>query len=55
MNIRLPKVGDRVNVIEKRNYESGQLASGVVRRTLSNPNEVHPYQSVRVAAHPRRL
>lgn len=42
MNIRLPKVGDRVNIIEKRNYESGQLSSGVVRRTLSNPNEVHP-------------
>lgn len=42
MSVRLPKVGDRVNVIEKRNYESGQLTSGTVRRTLSNPHEVHP-------------
>ena len=39
---RLPKVGDRVNVIEKRNYGSGQLTTGVVKRLLSNPNEVHP-------------
>lgn len=42
MNVRLPKVGDRVNVIEKRNYESGKLTSGKVRRLLSNPKEVHP-------------
>lgn len=42
MNIRLPKVGDHVNVIEKRNYESGKLTTGVVKRLLSNPAEVHP-------------
>lgn len=42
MKVRLPKVGDRVNVIEKRNYTSGQLTTGVVRRLLSNPHEVHP-------------
>lgn len=40
--VRLPKVGDEVNVIEKRNYESGELSSGKVRRVLSNPHEVHP-------------
>lgn len=42
MEYRLPKVGDKVNVIEKRNYESGKLTTGVVRRLLSNPVEVHP-------------
>jgi len=39
---RLPKVGDKVNVIEKRNYENGKLSTGVVRRLLSNPREPHP-------------
>ncbi|MCL5004294.1 MAG: YwbE family protein [Patescibacteria group bacterium] len=42
MEYRLPKVGDRVNIIEKRNYENGKLTTGVVRRLLSNPAEVHP-------------
>lgn len=42
MDVRLPKVGDKVNIIEKRNYENGTLTTGVVRRLLSNPNEVHP-------------
>lgn len=42
MEYRLPKVGDNVNVIEKRSYESGKLTTGVVRRLLSNPSEVHP-------------
>ena len=42
MNTRLPKVGDKVNVIEKRNYENGQLTTGVVQRLLSNPREPHP-------------
>ena len=42
MDIRLPKVGDRVNIIEKRNYNNGKLTNGVVRRLLSNPHEVHP-------------
>ena len=42
MEIRLPKVGDRVNVIEKRNYESGRLTNGIVKRLLSQPDEVHP-------------
>lgn len=42
MNIRLPKVGDHVNVIEKRNYGSGKLTTGVVRRPLSSPAEIHP-------------
>lgn len=42
MDYHLPKVGDRVNVIEKRNYGSGKLTTGVVRRLLSNPAEVHP-------------
>ena len=40
--IRLPKIGDRVNVIEKINYGSGKLTTGVVSRLLSNPFEVHP-------------
>ena len=39
---RLPKVGDKVNVIEKRNYENGKLTTGTVRRLLSNPREPHP-------------
>lgn len=42
MNIRLPKVGDRVNVIEKINYGNGKLTTGKVMRLLSNPQEVHP-------------
>ena len=42
MEYRLPKIGDQVNVIEKRNYESGKLTTGVVARLLSNPKEVHP-------------
>lgn len=42
MVFRLPKAGDRVNVIEKRNYENGKLTTGVVSRLLSNPQEVHP-------------
>lgn len=42
MGDRLPRVGDKVNIIEKRNYGSGRLTTGVVRRLLSNPNEVHP-------------
>lgn len=42
MEYRLPKVGDKVNVIEKRNYENGKLTTGVVSRLLSNPKEVHP-------------
>lgn len=42
MDYRLPKVRDKVNVIEKRNYESGKLTTGVVQRLLSNPVEVHP-------------
>lgn len=42
MDIRLPKVGDRVNIIEKRNYGNGKLTTGTVRRLLSNPREVHP-------------
>src|SRR3990167_4313686 len=42
MEYRLPKVGDNVNVIEKRNYESGKLTTGIVGRLLSNPQEVHP-------------
>lgn len=40
--IRLPKIGDRVNVIEKINYGTGKLTTGVVSRLLSNPFEVHP-------------
>lgn len=42
MNIRLPKTGDKVNIIEKRNYSSGKLTSGVVKKLLSDPHEVHP-------------
>jgi len=42
MAYRLPKVGDKVNVIEKRNYENGKLTTGVVGRLLSNTKEVHP-------------
>lgn len=42
MGYRLPKVRDRVNIIEKRNYENGKLTTGVVSRLLSNPQEVHP-------------
>lgn len=42
MNIRLPKMGDRVNIIEKRNYGSGKLTTGVVKKLLSDPHEVHP-------------
>ncbi len=42
MEHRLPKVGDRVNVIEKRNYGNGKLTAGTVRRLLSNPREAHP-------------
>lgn len=42
MTVRLPRVGDKVNIIEKRNYENGRLTTGVVKRLLSNPREVHP-------------
>src|SRR3990167_6936040 len=42
MEYRLPKVGDRVNVIEKRDYGNGKLTTGTVRRLLSDPREVHP-------------
>lgn len=42
MRVRLPKAGDHVNVIEKRNYASGQLTTGIVKRTLSNPGQPHP-------------
>lgn len=42
MEHRLPKVGDHVNIIEKRNYENGKLTTGVVARLLSNPKEIHP-------------
>lgn len=42
MEQRLPKAGDKVNVIEKRNYESGKLTTGVVLRLLSSAHEVHP-------------
>lgn len=42
MEIRLPKVGDKVNIIEKRNYGNGKLTTGTVKKLLSNPAEVHP-------------
>ena len=42
MNIRLPKIGDKVNIIEKRDYSSGKLTTGVVKKLLSDPREVHP-------------
>jgi uncharacterized repeat protein (TIGR03833 family) len=38
---RKPKVGDKVLVVQKKDYASGQLTSGVVKDVLTS-KEFHP-------------
>lgn len=38
---RIPKVGDKVNVVQKKDYETGKLTIGVVREVLTKDN-LHP-------------
>lgn len=38
---RIPQPGDRVKVIEKKNYPTGKLTEGVVRDVLTK-SETHP-------------
>lgn len=38
---RKPKPGEKVLVVQKKDYESGKLTSGVVRDVLTN-KEFHP-------------
>lgn len=35
MNQRYPKPGDRVNIIQKKHYETGELTTGVVKDVLT--------------------
>ena len=35
MNHRYPKPGDRVNIIQKKHYHTGELTAGVVRDVLT--------------------
>ncbi len=32
---RRPKVGDKVNIVQKKHYESGELTTGVVKDVLT--------------------
>ncbi len=38
---RYPKPGDKVKIVEKKNYSSGQLTEGVVRDVLTS-KKFHP-------------
>ena len=38
---RYPKLGDKVRIIEKKNYASGQLTEGVVKDVLTS-KKFHP-------------
>ena len=38
---RYPKLGDKVIIIEKKNYDSGQLTEGVVKDVLTS-KKFHP-------------
>lgn len=40
-NFLQPKIGDRVKVIEKNNYQTGKLTGGVVAEILTK-KEFHP-------------
>ena len=41
MNQRIPRVGDRVNIIQKKHYHTGELTTGVVREVLTR-KKYHP-------------
>ena len=38
---RYPKPGDKVRIVEKKNYGSGELTEGVVKEVLTR-QQVHP-------------
>lgn len=41
MRQRYPKPGDRVNIIQKKHYSTGELTSGVVKEVLTK-KRFHP-------------